>query len=79
MQGMAVVAPSKAELQEIADRIASRFNYGQPISDTMLARVGHEASGETGLPCKARIEDGNKLVIYAEAEPEPGLEPFAGW
>jgi hypothetical protein len=71
-----MTAPTRAELQEAVDRIASRFDYGLPVSNTVLVQVAQEAARETGHPCYARIEEGNKLVIHLEVDPEPGLVSF---
>ena len=74
-----MTSPSAAELQEVADRVAARFDYGQPISDTMLVMVANEATAELGIPCEARVEERNSvstLVIDVQVDPEPGIVPF---
>jgi hypothetical protein len=72
MRGIAT--PTKAELQEVADRIASRFDYSQPISKSMLIQVAQEATAEVGLECEARFE-GSTLKILLKAEPNIGVVP----
>jgi hypothetical protein len=62
------------ELQEVADRIATRFDYAKPVSKTMLVQVAQEATAELGIECEARIE-GTTLAINVRAEPDSGVMP----
>ena len=68
-------APTKAELQEVADRIASRFNWSAPVSKEALVAAANEVTLELGLECEARFEDG-KLVVAVLAEPTPEFVPI---
>lgn len=74
-----MTSPNAAELQDVADRIAARFDYRQPISDMMLAMVANEATAELGIPCEARMVERDSLstmVIYVRADPDPGIVPI---
>lgn len=74
-----IASPTTAELQGIADRIASRFDYSQPISKALLVQVSREASAELGLECEARVETvvgkGTTLRIKVKQQHRPSVVP----